>query len=99
MDNYKSRVIMILALFAAFWDGPSAATITYTGSGCLFRQPREGAAVLVACGAGPVKLGGPLTDGMFRPVAGDVYFLTEGGAVVARAPLVGRPQYMPVWRQ
>jgi len=88
----------------ALWDSATSATIqwTQTARGCLERQPRDGAAVWIGCyerfpATIIVTLGhvGPLS-GDLRPTSGDVYVLQVDGATY-RAPLVGRPVYLPIF--
>lgn len=87
----------------AQWDTPTAATVRWTQAarGCLWREPREGAAVFVGCydraGSYAITFGhqGPM-DGTLRPMPGDRYRLRTGGQTW-RAALAWR-MYLPVWR-
>jgi hypothetical protein len=89
---------------AARWDTATSATISWTQTtrGCLSVMHATGERVFITCREKPgtqiVPLGGPLTDGAYRPTAGDIYILQTGG-VVYRAPLIARPVYMPVHRR
>lgn len=71
----------------ARWDGPGRATITWQGAGCLYRNQ-----VLIACyprdASYVLELGGPFTDGAFRPTSGDVYRLWGfDGALLGQAEI------------
>jgi hypothetical protein len=83
--------------FSAQWDSATAATVQWTATGrsCLYKNQtflgcyeRTGTITL------PIGHNGPI-DGAFRPAAGDVFVLTIGDQTY-RAPLRGRPQYLPV---
>ena len=74
------RLLPILALLTALWDGPGRAVITWRqpdGLHCLYRQPAIGARVLVRCFAEPGGYGVTLEagDAAYKPQAGDVYIL------------------------
>lgn len=89
----RSALLILLLLLQltpaplrARWDGPGRATITWEGAGCLYRNqtllacyPREASYV--------IEIGGPDTDGAYRPQAGDVYRLLRGGVLVEQARL------------
>ena len=80
--------------FTATWDGPGAATISWSQSArsCLSRQPRDGTEVPLDCYDAPgvysITFGhvGPL-DGRYRPAPGDTYVLVTNEGVF-RAPLL-----------
>lgn len=69
----------------AYWSSSISAQISWTQQqrGCLYREPEIGADVFIGCyeGAGPavVHLGGPQTDGMHRPRAGDAFRVVVDG--------------------
>lgn len=92
---------LIIALAAApappltaRWDSAISATIAWSGHACLSVAHATGQRVFIGCFDGGVRLGGPQTDGAFRPQSHDVYVLDSG----ERAVLVGRAQYLAVWR-
>lgn len=103
-------LILLLALpgqdprLSARWDTASSATVQWTqqGRACLSVVHINGSGVAIGCfdkvATITLQLGhvGPL-DGAYRPMAGDVYVLQEGG-LIARAPLIGRPQYLAAFR-
>lgn len=98
-------MIRILLLLSALWLGPDRALISWhqdTGLHCLYRQPRNGATVLVRCfdqpGSYGIQLGstGPM-DAAYRAAAGDVYWLRLPNGTFEHAPLKS-VQYFPVWR-
>jgi len=86
-------VILLLALLlqpaprapTAYWATSTSARISWQqqSRACLYREPASSTSVFIGCydGAGPaiVHLGGPLTDGNFRPRAGDVYRVVVDG--------------------
>lgn len=79
----------------AYWRTPSSAVISWrqTERACLYRN-----STFVGCWDAPgeyrMTLGGPLTDGAYRPAAHDVYTLIYGGQAW-RAELRG-VVYVPV---
>lgn len=101
-------LMLLLALipppFTARWDSATSATVQWTqrGRACLSVVHANGSGVAIGCfdkvGTITIQLGhaGPL-DGAYRPIAGDVYILQADG-LIARAPLIGRPQYLPAFR-
>jgi hypothetical protein len=92
--------------FTARWDSATGATVQFTlvARGCLYRESAIGERVFVSCyerwpATIIVTFGhtGPLS-GDLRPRAGDVYRLDTLGQTY-RARLIGRPQYLAVWRR
>jgi hypothetical protein len=90
--------------FTARWDSDHSATVqwTETGRACLSVLHAGGGGVFIGCddrvGMIRLELGGvgPL-DAAYRPQHDDTYVLVING-VTWRAPLVGRPQYLPLVR-
>lgn len=105
-----SRLIAIFLLlllqpappFTARWDAPGRATLRWeqTDHTCLYRESAIGERVFVGCwegsGRAALSLGGPQTDGSYRPAAGDVFVL-DGPEGVRRATLRG-VVYFPLMR-
>lgn len=90
--------------FRAVWDTATSATIVWHQSqrGCLSVLHQTGERVFIGCWEKwpqtvTVELGGPGTDGAFRPQSHDIYFL-ESGEQIYSAPLRGRPVYLPLVR-
>lgn len=92
-------MLLILSLFLALWDGTDKATVTFhlTSRACLYRQSAIGEKVFISCyekpGSYRIQFGHGLTDGNYRPRAGDVYVLVSASSVL-RTPLRGRDVYM-----
>ena len=92
------------AYFQAQWDSPGAATVSWhqEARGCLYVEHATQERVFIGCyerwpATIVIELGGPGTDGHYRPTSGDVYTLQTSGQIY-RAPLVARPIYLAVWR-
>ena len=87
----------VAVLFLAYWLG-MGAQINIPAPGCLWVRHQQQKAVLYRCydKAQTVVIGGPQTDALYKPAAGDIYILTSPAGVVARTSLVGRPQRLPV---
>lgn len=104
-------LLLLLALIAppdphltAYWVGLGAAELTWsqTARGCLYRQSAIGEHIFIGCyerypATIRIELGGPATDGNYRPTVGDVYVLQTAGQTY-RALLAGRPVYLPAFR-
>jgi hypothetical protein len=90
--------------FTAQWDSAISATIQWQQSSraCLYKETALHERGFIGCygkvGTITIVLGGPQTDGAYRPMAGDVYILVMGGRQY-RAPLIGRPVYLSVVRR
>jgi hypothetical protein len=88
--------------FTARWDSATSATVQWTQAqrGCLYRLSASSEWAFIGCYERPatytIELGhaGPI-DASARPTSGDVFVLITGGAQY-RAPLIGRPQYLPI---
>jgi hypothetical protein len=97
------RLLYTLILMTALWDSAISATIQWSqdGRSCLYKETALHERGFIGCyekaGTITLQLGGAQTDGNFRPRSGDVYILVSNG-VTTRAPLVGRPVYLPVIR-
>ena len=91
-----NRLTIVLAMISALWLGPGRAIISWDGPGCVYRNT-----VLLLCDNRDVAhllyLGGPLTDGAYRPAAGDVYTLIKPRGGREQAWLVSR-LYFPLWK-
>lgn len=93
------QFLITLALMTALWDSAISATLIWQSPtrACL-----SSSRAFIGCydaGRVTVRLGGAQTDGAFRPVPGERYFLTDGaGRVLQSARLVGRPVYLPIIR-
>lgn len=90
--------------FSARWDTKDSATVQWTqqARGCLSVEHATGQRVFIGCWEKApqsvvLQLGGPGTDGAYRPTAGDVYVLSTGGQFY-RTPLRARVVYLAVWR-
>lgn len=87
--------------FSARWDSKDSATIQWTqpGRACLSVAHADGSGVFIGCynrvGTITLALGGPQTDGAYRPRSGDVYCVAGVGC----APLIGRPVYLTAVRR
>lgn len=88
---------------SALWDSAISATIQWTQQvrGCLYKETALHTRGFIGCYERDmititITLGGSPTDGNDRPLPGDVYILVTDG-VTYRAPLVGRPQYLPAF--
>lgn len=85
-------IALLLALLAltppptAIWDSAIGARVSWhqAARACLYREPEIGASIFIGCyeGAGTavVHLGGPQTDGAFRPRAHDAFRVVVDGA-------------------
>jgi hypothetical protein len=79
--------------FTARWDSSISATIQWTqsGRGCLYKETALHERGFIGCyekaGTITILLGGPQTDGAYRPLAGDVYgrvCADDGGPELSR---------------
>lgn len=103
MINIIAILLWLLAptppAFSARWDSATSATIAWStpGRACLSVTHATGQRVFIGCyeGAAVVTLGGPQTDGAYRPMSGDVYCMAGVGC----APLIGRAQYLAAVRR
>lgn len=90
---------------SARWDSDHSATVQWTQSGraCLSRQPISAPGVFIGCYDRQATITltfgheGP-QDAAYAPMPGDIYILVTNGQTY-RAPLIGRAQYLAVFRR